>query len=77
MKCFLMKPISDFRLLIALRIFSKTFDSVFVEHVSSSVNLRLPFTKDAVPTWGPGEVLQPEASGDVPLGSWFACKRSG
>jgi hypothetical protein len=47
MKCFLMKPISDFRSLIALRVFSKTFDSVFVEHVSSSVNLLLPFTKDA------------------------------
>jgi hypothetical protein len=47
MKCFLMKPISAFRSLIALRIFSKTFDSVFVEHVSSSVNLCLPFTKDA------------------------------
>jgi hypothetical protein len=47
MKCFLMKPISDFRLLIAMRIFSKTFDSVFVEHVSSSVNLRLSFTKDS------------------------------
>jgi hypothetical protein len=44
-----MKPISDFRSLIALRIFSKTFDSVFVGYVSSSVNLRLPFTvtKDA------------------------------
>ncbi len=43
----MMKLMSDFRSLIALRSFSNTFDSVLFEHVSSLANLCLPFPHDA------------------------------